>query len=424
VKPAAVVALALIIFICGISTGWRLLFHLAWLIVLVTLFSYAWTRLAFRGLRVLRETPQARVQVGDSLRERLGLRNQSVLPKLWLEVRDGGTLPGRGTGNVVSIGPTSDKRWRRKTVCSQRGRYTLGPLTISSSDPFGMFARTVEAGPRRDFVVYPQVVPLTDFSLPAMELPGGAIAQRRSFNATPTVSSVRDYTPGDSLSTVSWKATARHQKLMVKEFELDPVADVWIVLDLDRRLHTERASADRELPPDPERQYLNSTVEYAVTAAASVASWMLDKDRSVGLIAWGQEKQIVPPDRGARQLWKILEVLAVVEPADAPPLREVLVSYHSFFSGNHSLFVITPDTSGAWHPALDLAGGRSLPVTAVHIDALSFDSRMPRLLPRQDHRRARFYSYTLRNGDDLRDAFGRGASRERRQSRQQLEAAV
>ncbi len=407
-KPAAVLGLALLIFIFAVSTGWRLLFHLGWLIVLVVLFSYLWTRFAFHGLRVLRETPQGRVQVGEALRERLGLRNQSVLPKLWLEVQDGGNLPGRSSGNVVSIGPSSDKRWRRKTICSQRGQYTLGPLTITSSDPFGLFTRSVEAGPRREFIVYPQVVPLTDFSLPAMELPGGNVAQRRSYNATPTVSTIREYVPGDSLSTVSWKATARNQKLMVKEFELDPVADVWIVLDLDHRLHTERAALDRELPADPERQYLNSTVEYAVATAASVASWMLEKDRSVGLIAWGQEKQIVPPDRGARQLWKILELLAVVEPAHAPPLREVLLSYQSFFAGNHSLFIITPDTSGSWHPALDLTGGRTLPVTAMYIDALSFDNRMPRLLPQQDHRRARFYSYTLRNGDDLRDAFARG----------------
>lgn len=411
-KALGVLGLALVVFICAVSTGWRLLFHLAWLIVVVTLFSYLWTRLSFRGLRVLRETPQGRVQVGEVLRERLGLRNASLMPKLWLEVHDGGTLPGRSTGHVVSIPPSSDRRWRRTTVCSRRGRFLLGPLLITSSDPFGMFSQSVEAGPRREMLVYPQVVPLAELSLPAMELPGGSVAQRRSFNATPTVSSVRDYTPGDSLSTVSWKATARHQKLMVKEFELDPVADIWVVVDLQRRLHAEAASRDRQAPADPERQYLNSSVEYAVTIAASVAASMLEKDRSVGLIAWSSERQVVPPDRGARQLWKILEVLAVAESADTPPLREVLTTYQSFFAGNHSLLVITPDTSGSWHPALEVGGGRSMPVTAAYVDALSFDSRMPRLLPQQDRRRGRFYAHTVRNGDDIRDIWGRGSARQ------------
>ncbi len=407
-KVAGVLGLALIIFICGISTGWRLLFNLAWLIVAVTLFGYLWTQTAFRGLRVLREHPQGRVQVGEPLRERLGLRNLSMLPKLWLEVRDGGDLPGRGNGNIVSLWSTSEKKWRRKTICSRRGRFVLGPLTITSSDPFGLFSRTVQAGPRWELLVYPQLVALADFSLPALELPGGQVTQRRSFNSTPTIASVRDYAPGDSLNTVSWKATARQQKLMVKEFELDPVADVWIILDLNRRLHTEVASRDRQVPDDPERRYLNSSVEYSVTAAASVAASMLDRGRSVGLLAWSTEKLVVPPDRGARQLWKILEALAVVEPSQAPPLQEVLVSYQSFFTGNHSLLVITPDTSGGWQAALDIAGGRSLPVTALYVDATSFDSRMPRLLPQQRYQRSRIYSTTLRNGDDIADVLGGG----------------
>ncbi|MDP9352681.1 MAG: DUF58 domain-containing protein [Chloroflexota bacterium] len=411
-KLVWILGLALIVFVSAISTGWRLLFHLAWLLVVVTTFSYLWTRLAFRGLRVLRETPEGRVQVGDSLRERLGLRNTSVLPKLWLEVYDGGDLPGRSPGNIVSIGSSSDKRWRRKTVCSRRGRYSLGPLTITASDPFGLFTRTVEAGPRTDLLVYPQVLPLPDFSLPALEMPGGNVAQRRSPNATPTVSSVRDYVAGDSLSSVSWRATARHQKLMVKEFELDPVADVWIVLDLDGRLHSDGGSRDRQVPPDPARPYLNSSVEYAVTIAASVAASMLDKGRSVGLITSSREAGVTAPDRGARQLWKILEVLAVVEAGRTSALQETLLSYQSFFTGNHALLVITPDVSGGWRRALDSAGGRTKPVTAIFIDALTFDSRMPRLLPSRDSSRSRLYSFTVRNGDDVRDALARGTSRQ------------
>lgn len=412
-----VVGLVLVVFVSAVATGWRLLFNLGWLLVLVLLFGYLWTRLGLHGLRVLRDTPQSRIQVGEALRERLGLRNASLLPKLWLEVFDGGDLPGRSAGNVVSVGGRSEKRWRRTTLCSRRGRYTMGPLTITSSDPFGLFTRTVQAGPRRELLVYPQIVPLPDFSLPALELPGGNIAQRRSYNATPTVSSVRDYAPGDSLSTVSWKATARHQKMMVKEFELDPVADVWIVLDLHRRLHVEEAARDRRVSEDPERPYLNSTVEYAVTAAASVASALLDRGRSVGIIAGSHGHLVVPPDRGARQLWKILEILAVVQPDEPQPLRDVLAAYQTFFAGNHSLLVLTPDTSGAWRSSLEVARGRTLPVTAVYIDALSFDSRMPRLFPLQAASRSRMVVYTLRNGDNIRDAFARGAQR-------RLEAAV
>ena len=402
----ALLLLALVVLVSAVATSWRLLFRLGWLILAVTAFSYIWTRIAFWGLGVLRQSPQTRVQVGNVLKERLGLRNTSWLPKLWLEVQDAGNLPGRNAGNVVSIAPRSEKRWRRRTVCSRRGRYMLGPLTITASDPFGLFQRTVEVGTRQELLVYPQILPLGDFSLPAMELTGGNVAQRRAFQSTPTVTTVREYQPGDSLSRMSWKATARQGQLMVKEFELDPVADVWIVLDLDRRLHVESASRDRTIPADPSRHYLNSTVEYAVTCAASIASSMLERGRSVGLVTWSGDRQMVPPDQGARQLWKLLEVLAVAEPSATPPLREVLVAHQSFFAGNHSLLVITPDTSGSWLSALGTTARQAVPVTAVYIDALSFDPRLPRLLPVQDGRRIRFQSYTLRNGDDIRVGLG------------------
>ncbi len=404
----AIFGLSLLVLAFAVSTGWRLLFHLAWLLLLVDVFAYAWSRLAFRGLGVLRDASQNRVQVGEALKERLGLRNQSVLPKLWLEVHDGGTLPGRSAGNVVSLGARSEKRWRRRTVCEQRGRYLLGPLTITASDPFGLFSRSVEAGASRELLVYPQVVPLPRFTLPALEMPGGNIAQKRAYHSTPTVSTVRDYVPGDSLSSVSWKATARQSKLMVKEFELDPVADVWIVLDLQRRLHALRATGDRAVPPDGDRLYLNSSLEYAVTTAASVSASMLEKGRTVGLIAWSDERQLIVPDRGSRQLWRILELLAVAEATNTPPLQEVLVAHQGYFTGNHSLLVITPDTSGAWRAGLNVASGRSLPVTAIYVDAPSFDPRMPRLLPTLDERRGRFYTRTLRNGDNIAEVLNSG----------------
>lgn len=403
----AVLLLALLTFVCAVSTGWRLLFHLAWLLVVVDLFAYAWTRLAFVGLGVLRDSAQTRVQLGETLKERLGLRNTSVIPKLWLEVHDGGTLPGRSAGNVVSLGGRSEKRWRRRTVCERRGRYLLGPLTITSSDPFGLFERSVQVGNRRELIVSPQIVPLPDFSLPALELPGGNVSQRRALHSTPNVTTVRDYLPGDSLSSVSWKATARQGQLMVKEFELDPVADVWIVLDLEGRLHAATVTGDRRVPEDGARRYLNSSVEYAVTTAASIASSMLEKGRSVGLITWSaKQRQVVSPERGARQFGKILEVLAVADAGDAPPLQEVLIAHRSFFAGNHSLLVITPDTSGRWRAGLSVVAGRSTPVTAIYVDGISFDPRLPRILPLPEQRRgSKFRSYTLRNGDDIADGL-------------------
>ncbi len=407
-NPVAILLLAVIIGISAVATGWRLLFQLCWLLLAVLIFSYLWSRIAFWRLSILREIPELRLQVGQTLREWLVLRNPSFLPKLWIEVRDGGTLPNRQVGSVLSIPSRAERRWRRRTLCTARGLYHLGPLTISASDPFGLFTREIEAGERFDLLVYPQIVELREFPLPALELPGGTVTRRRSFQSTPNVTTVRDYLPGDSLNRVSWRATAHHQKLMVKEFDLDPVADVWIVLDLDRRLHAPKATPDRSVEPDGRRHYLNSSVEYSVTIAATVASYMLERGRSVGLLTWSGERQVLPPERGSRQLWKILEVLAVAHESQTPPLRDVLASHQQFFAGNHSLLVITPDITGRWLSGVDLAPGYNAPVTAIFVDARSFDSRLPLLRPDGAGRTGRLREFWVRNGDDIRDRLESG----------------
>ena len=96
---------------------------------------------------------------------------------------------------------------------------------------------------------------------------------------------------------------------MVKEFELDPFADIWLVLDLDERMMAGRG--------------VESVEEYAVTICASLAKYFLDENRAVGFVGQGLH---LSPDRGTRQLLKIYEVLAFVRPVSGTPLDELLVA--------------------------------------------------------------------------------------------------
>ena len=95
---------------------------------------------------------------------------------------------------------------------------------------------------------------------------------------TPNVAGVRDYTPSDGFNR-TWSATARLGRLMVEEFDQDPTADVWIVLDLHDIPHRPATRPVNWILDDrgrwPAEAWLDSTEEYAVTVAASLAadSW-------------------------------------------------------------------------------------------------------------------------------------------------------
>jgi hypothetical protein len=80
-----------------------------------------------------------------------------------------------------------------------------------------------------------------------------------------------------------------------------------------------------------------STEEYGVLAAASIAPHLLERNRSVGLISWGQHREVIPAERESRQLFKILEALAVLRAHGAQPLAEVLAAESTRFGRNCTL---------------------------------------------------------------------------------------
>jgi uncharacterized protein (DUF58 family) len=124
----------------AIGTGRELLYNLWYLLTALLLFSYLWAWTGIRWVQVQRSTRTARSQVGKIAEERLAVMNRGPVPKLWLEVRDHSTLPNHRVSRVISpLGGRKTFAWTIQTRCSQRGRFTLGPLTLYSGDPFGLF---------------------------------------------------------------------------------------------------------------------------------------------------------------------------------------------------------------------------------------------------------------------------------------------
>src|SRR5690349_17971822 len=164
-----------------------------------------------------------------------------------------------------------------------RGKFTLGPATLISGDPFGIFRLERLIPGTNEVLVYPRTTPLPGFSLPSAELPGGQDVKSRAFHVTPNVSTIREYQPGDSFNRIHWRSTARMGQLMVKEFELDPTAEVYIALDMQERVQQQLTAETPSTrgPARPSRagnelRIAESTEEYGVLAAASIARHLLE----------------------------------------------------------------------------------------------------------------------------------------------------
>ncbi len=415
-----VLALGLLALIGALVSGRDMFYQLAYAIMLLIGLSLFWAWTGVRWLRFSRKTHIRHAQVGHPLEERLAVRNTGRLAKLWLEVDDQSNLPGHHAGFVVSnLAPGTERGWSVRTTCQERGRFTLGPITVTSGDPFGLFRLSRKIPATSTIVVYPGTVTLRMFPLPMGHLPGGDALRRRTHYVTTNAAGVREYAPGDSFNRIHWPSTAKRDRLIVKEFELDPLADVWIILDMYRGAHHDAGTfqwrkqlleLDRQPPWVRRPQRLDlppSTEEYAVTAAASIAEYFLRHDRALGLAAVGQRREVIQADRGERQLNKILETLAVLRAEGRFPLQDVLAAETTGLPRGTTVIIVSPSADTRWPIVARHLDRTGLQVVAVLIDPESFGGPPGIAAVAAQFTASAIPNYVIRKGDVMEDVLGK-----------------
>lgn len=147
---------------------------------------------------------------------------------------------------------------------------------------------------------------------------------------------------------------------MVRDLESEVAGDLWIVLDLGAGIQAGEG--------------VESTVEYGVILAASLAERALRAGRAVGLALNGERLSLVPPGRGQGQVWRVLRELAVAEVGTRLTLAETLAHLRSVTRARVSVLAITPSGDPLWvDRLLDLSRSGSASA-AVLIDAASFEA--------------------------------------------------
>jgi len=391
---------ALVLFLSCLTgltlTGRAVYASLSALFAAVLLFSLAWSVLALRGLRLERTSRSLTSQVGRVFEETLVLHNDSLFPKLWVEVRDESDLPGRWasaralglSGNEADeefsghrasaiasgLGPRRRWLWSARTICTRRGRFRLGPATLFAGDPFGFFPVRRRLGEVREVVVLPPAIPLPSFPLPVGRLSGGEALRRRTYQVTPNAAGVRDYAPGDSLSRIHWRSTARRDRLISKEFELDPMSDTWILIDGQRAMHRAASGPEEAVGGRPGRSLRLPplTEEYMIAAAASVALYVLSGRRAAGLLGYGTGRLVVQPDRGEAQLFRILESLAGFRAVGDVDLTDVFRIETGWFPRGSTVIVFTPNVRDDVRAAVLELRRRGLAPVVVLVDPADF----------------------------------------------------
>jgi uncharacterized protein (DUF58 family) len=336
------------------------LYQLVDVMVATVVICGVWSLLSVRGLALERVLREDRAQVGGVLEQTLQVRGRFPFPRIWVELQDGGTLPDYRTGRVLDLGFAGGQTMSLRAACRRRGYYNLGPARLAGADPLGLFRSSRHIGKAHPVLVYPRTVDLVGLALPAGRMSGGERRRNNWMRTSAHISGIREYRPGDPVRHVHWRSTAHAGRLMVKEFDAEPIGDVWVFLDLEAAV--QRGEGDE------------STEEYGVTIAASLVKHFLQHGRAVGLVAVGGERRLLPLERGQRQLTKALEELAMVRANGCTTLADVLAGDSGRVNPSQAVFVVTPSSDGGWPAALHQLRGRGVRAAAIVLDAASFDA--------------------------------------------------
>jgi uncharacterized protein (DUF58 family) len=374
-----VIALLALSIIAGLATGGKLYYRLSVFWAILFFGAWLWSFLSIRGLQIKRSARTLRAQVGQIFEERFDVKNENRFPRLWMEIRDQSSLPGSDGSRVITMLTGKQGRsYLARVRLVKRGVFPLGPTIIATGDLFGLFPVEHNIPAMDSLLVYPMMVDVRGFPNPPGLLPGGEALRRRTHQITPNASGVRDYITGDPLNRIHWLSTARRGRLIVKEFELDPLADVWIFLDGAANVQATLPQAQPDyyakdfwsrtgkipLPP--------STEEYSVSIAASLVRDYLRRGRAVGLACAGQHLTLIAPDRGGRQLGKILEALSLTQANGDLPLHALIETQVKHMVRGSTVVLVTPSTSREVAVMLDFLIQRGLKPILVLIDSASF----------------------------------------------------
>jgi len=255
-----------------------------------------------------REISSKRILAGEDVKVKIKVVNRGNNAQL-LEVSDGvpGAASPRGASKAcvyAKPGEASDFEYYLKFDI--RGYYEVGPLEVASTDPLSLFTAKVKVLGKEEIVVFPKFEDIRGLWLRPKRTAvwPGSIPSKRSGRGTEFYG-IREYVTGDELRRINWKASARLNRLVSNEFEEERVTDVLIVVD---------ASGKRVLG-----SLVNEIVEAEVSAAASIALYLLKMGNRVGLVARGSSSQWIKPDFGRRQFLRILYYLAGLEGGEGAP---------------------------------------------------------------------------------------------------------
>ena len=252
-------------------------------------------------------TEKVTIRLTNSGSRKLLVRMVEALPEI--------ARPQEASFPTMKLGGNRETELKYNFVPMRRGNYPVGPSIARVMGPLRLSWRQLELLEPTSIKVYPDIKLLERYQdiLRTRRL--------REFGMSPIAlaghgtyfESLREFVQGDDPSRIEWKATARKNKLIVKNYEAERSQTVYLLIDSGKMMTTIIEGRSR--------------LDYAVNSAMLLSHVIISKGDNAGLVLFSEKiKKYLPPMKNPAQIKRIADALhdadaALVEPDYTAALR-------------------------------------------------------------------------------------------------------
>lgn len=273
-----------------------------------------------------------------------------------------------------------------------RGVHQIGPLHIKTGFPLGLkvFKKVFE-NTKSEIVVFPIPVKVKKFPFSIDEsstLQGDNKSKRKGGHDE--FISVREYKHGDSPRHIHWPTSAKKGELIVREYQDTLSSSLTIILDLNKEFSVGLSSKE-------------TTLEYAITIASSLAVYALDMGYSVSIYGDGKEDIQLVDIKGSHNHTEILKTLAYAKCDGDEDYLNAIEHFLSLQKRGGTL-ILFDNGSGKVAQKMDIYASKFSKPILFDIDANSFkkESFDKNFIIQHN---SKHIKYSLKKGCDIKKVF-------------------
>ncbi|MCD8511250.1 MAG: DUF58 domain-containing protein [Bacillus sp. (in: Bacteria)] len=303
-KGLFVVGIFLAMFLYAMFQGGFVSWFLFYTITILAVLMLVYAAIPLGSFHVTREFSEKAVPAGTKLKVTVTISRRWPFPFLYLSVKDNidpllQRQMAKNSSKIIFYPTLKREMMYTYTVPKvQRGEYAFSGIHLETSDMFGLFKKEKFVPMEEKLLVYPNYHNIERWSPYEKHETETRMSSHDYVEDVTSVAGAREYVPGDKLTSIDWKVTARTGKLMTKEFE-EFIGQNFLVI-LNNRLANDNFRAIE-------------AYESSIELVTSIVMHAHRKQLRVGLWTLGNKSKTFDLDGGSDHQKRLVHHLATIQ---------------------------------------------------------------------------------------------------------------